>query len=81
MQQFNEILKYTMVPMILMDSLFMFCMVIIAFYSYGLYFIKSAYIGFYVLHILGLLTGVFSFAMILIMDKYGSSEFDYYEES
>lgn len=79
-QQFNEKLKYAMVPFILVNFLFMFVVIIIAIYSYVIFFYSGAYFVFRILHALNLITGAVSFVIILVVDKYMSSEFDYYEE-
>mmetsp|Transcript_27054 Transcript_27054/g.23899 ORF Transcript_27054/g.23899 Transcript_27054/m.23899 type:complete len:125 (+) Transcript_27054:893-1267(+) len=81
LQNFNEKLKYTVVPLILINSLFMFVVIILAVYSYVLYFYYGAYIILRVLHALNILLSAFMFAMIYTVDKYFSSEFDYYEET
>lgn len=80
LQQFNEKLKYTMVPLILVNGLFMFVVVILAIYSYWIYFAHEAYIIFRILHALNIITTVFMFLSIWFIDKYASSEFDFYEE-
>lgn len=81
LQQFNEKLKYTMVPLILVNGLFMFVVIILSLYSYVIYFYYNAFMILRVLHFLNLLVGVGMFAMIYVVDKYISSEFDYYEET
>lgn len=80
LQQFNEKLKYAMVPFILINGLFMFVVVILTGYSYVIYIYYKAYFILRILHIINLLLGVFMFAMIWFVDRYMSTEFDYYEE-
>ena len=80
LQQFNEKLKYAMVPFILINGLFMFVVIILTGYSYVIYIYYNAYFILKILHILNLLLGAFMFIMIWVVDKYMSTEFDYYEE-
>lgn len=81
LQQFNEKLKYMMVPLILINGLFMFVVIVLSIYSYFLFFRYDAYFILKILHILNLLLGGGMFAMIYVVDNFMSSEFDYYEET
>jgi hypothetical protein len=81
LQQFNEKLKYAMVPFILINGLFMFVVVILAGYSYVIFIYFKAQAVMRILHIMNLLVGVFVLLMIWFVDKYMSTDFDYYEES
>ena len=81
LQQFSEKLRYVIIPFILVNSLFMFVMIMIAAYSIGMFLIKTTWTPMRVIHGLDILTAVISFILILISDRYWSSEFDYYEES
>jgi hypothetical protein len=81
LQQFNEKLKYAMVPLILINGLFMFVVIILAIYSYAIFLYSGAYFILRILHILNLIVTVSMFWIIWVVDRYMSSEFDYYEES
>jgi hypothetical protein len=81
LQQFNEKLKYAMVPFILINGLFMFVVVILTGYSYVIFIYYKAQAIMRILHILNLLVGAFVLFMIWFVDKYMSTDFDYYEES
>ena len=81
LQQFNEKLKYAVMPLILVNGLFMFVIVILTIYSYIVYFSQGAYTVLMVLHILNIIVFFMMFGVIWVVDKYMSSEFDYYEES
>jgi hypothetical protein len=81
LQQFNEKLKYAMVPFILINGLFMFVVVILTGYSYVIFIYYKAQAIMRILHILNLVVGAFVVVMIWFVDKYMSTDFDYYEES
>ena len=81
LQQFSEKLRYIIIPFILVNSLFMFVMIMISAYSIGFFLIKQAWAPLLVIHALDILTAIITFIVILLVDIFASNEFDYYEES
>lgn len=79
LQQFNERMKYLCLPVILINGLFMFVVLLLCIYNYYVFLFHGAYFIFRFLHIFNLLLLLFNGLMIWIVDSCFSTEFDFYD--
>ena len=81
LQEFNERMKFMCIPVILVNGLFMFVVILLSGFNYFVFFYHSGFFFLRVLHGLNLLGLIFMMLMIFIVDKFFSSEFDFYDEA